>query len=153
MKRPWKLTIEVGGDSPRAIGSTTPPSLPPAAPQSELDTSPIWEMLVDGRRKMLDAIDNGADDKVNSIVSWIGGALAVLSKITKEDPARLHDRLVAEVPNLNAKSHEGVEFKKVERTRPKPHPGSQRVLDLSELSPEEREQLGITPPNGMMFDK
>jgi hypothetical protein len=141
MKRPWKLTIEVGGDSPRGIESNTPSPYGVA-----VDTTAAWAMLVDARRKMLDAMAKGDDNKANTTVSWIGGALAAWGKMTGEDPASLYERLVEEVPNPNASPYGGMEFKKVERTRPEPHPGAQRVLDLSELTPEERDQLGITLP-------
>lgn len=147
MKRPWRLTIEVGdGDSPRAIAPDKPVEVIEAKPSLES----VWPMLVDARHKLIDAMANGADSKVSDTNSWIGGALAATAALIGTSGEELRDRLIAEVPSptkTNPYQHMG-EFRRVERRRPDPPPGAPRPVDPASLTPEEREELGIVLPEG-----
>lgn len=143
MKRPWKFLLEVGqADSPRVITANEPAEVVvPAKPT----INAVWPMLVDARQKLIDAMANGADSKVDSTNAWIGGALAMAGALTGESAEGLRDRLAAEVPipaSDSPYSRMG-EFRHVERTRPKPHPGAPRPVDPADLTPEERRELGI----------
>ncbi len=132
----WRFTIEFTGGS----DDSAPP---------EIKTSEAWESLRDARRRMLESLHAGVNDKVESINLWIGGALSTFAKLTGGDSQELLDRLSVEIPNTTPPPivpPDVAEFVHVERDRPKPHPGAQRKLDLSELTPEEREELGIITP-------
>ena len=138
MKRPWKLSIEVGGqsgDQPKLEESSVSLQYP--------DTTSAWNLLVEARQRILDARSrpDETSSSVDAINNWIGGGLAVLGSIMSESPQTLLDRLIQEVPN---KEQEG--FFPVKRERPKPHPGAPKDLDISTLTDQEREELGIILP-------
>jgi hypothetical protein len=154
-RRPFRLVIEVNNpDSPAAITTVapTPPPEPVAAIQSESAPAPsidlVWPLLVDARKKIATAMTDDSEVKVNELNQWLGGALAAAAVLTGNSGEALRDRLAAEVPLPEIKNpYENMgEFRHVERTRPKPHPGAQRPIDPSELTPEEREELGIILP-------
>jgi len=161
-RRPFRLVIEVNNpDGPGAIAFAPAPASAPtpasalaptpvaaALSDSKPDLAAVWPMLVDAREKLIDAMGNGSGTKVTDTNNWIGGALAVAAVLTGNSAEALRDRLAAEVPMPERKSpYEAMgEFRHVERERPKPHPGAQRPVDLSELSAEERAELGIVLP-------
>jgi len=150
MKRPWRLILEVGNpDSPAAISAPSTIQSDSSAPCPECPSlDSMWPTLVDARRKLVDAMSNGTEAKVNEVNQWLGGALAATAVLTGNSAEALLDRVKAEVPAPERPNPlEGVaEIVHVERERPKPHPGAQRPIDPSELSAEERAELGIVLP-------
>jgi hypothetical protein len=150
-RRPFRLTIEVNNpDSPGAITTvtSTPEAVAAIPSESKPDLDVVWPMLVDARKKIATAMTDDSEAKVNELNQWLGGALAAAAVLTGNSGEALRDRLAAEAPLPEVKNpYENMgEFRHVERTRPKPHPGAQRPIDPSELSAEEREQLGIILP-------
>lgn len=152
-RRPWRLILEVGDPAQRDIPQTVISAPverapePPARPTASLDS--VWPMIVDARQKFVDAWVAGADqDKITATNNWLGGALATAAVLTGNSAEALMERVKAEVPTPEiANPFEGVaEFNHVERKRPEPPPGFQRPVDPADLTPEEREQLGVIMP-------
>lgn len=155
MKRPWRLTIEMGAEKFQREIESTPvsapvdsPPAPPARSVSSAKSDDAWRMLVDARQKLVDAIANNDDNKVTSTNSWLGGAVAMYAMLTDGDGEEVLARLARVVPAPEIKSpYEGMgNFRQVERKRPAPPPGAPRTVDPSEFTPEEREMYGIPDP-------
>jgi hypothetical protein len=138
MKRSWKLSIEVGGSEQK----------PPSLVQSP-NRDAAWNLLVESRRALAQSVESNqvSPELVESANQWTGGGLAVLAAMTGDDPEVLRQRLMAEVPIKTSSN-----FYHAERSRPRPHPGAQKSLDVSTLTDEEREELGIVLPQQLEAD-
>ena len=105
-----------------------------------------WPILVEARRNNIRALEDGDADTVEQINHWIGGALSMLSNVSGVSAVDLVARLNDEIPYIP--KHDPRQFKHVERReRPSPPPGAPRPVDVTTLTQEERDQLGIVLPD------
>lgn len=160
--RPFKITIEFGEQLYQTqVGTPSQIVTAPVVPRevessndgvvSSLDTDAAWEILLEARRNMKAETIENRHDVAKEINTWIGGGLAVLGVLTGESSAALLEKLSAEIPILSAeeamKQPGRPKFVETKRERPKPHPGAPRPINIDELTPEEREELGIIEPD------
>jgi len=140
--KPWKLVLEVGMDPGR---QEEPPATLKAPEAPAINQEGAWKLLVEARKNLIAAMTKMDVETIESINHWIGGAIAMLGAITGESPSSIQDRLSQQIPSpAPPPIPAGMQFAEVERSRPKPHPGAPRPVDMSTLTPEELERLGVT---------
>ena len=161
--KPWRLLIESGHHPQLVLGADQPtPAIPPGPKETPVTTTLVvgqrsraWDLLKEARLKERAAIKGGRPDEVEQIAAWVGGGIAIMAALLDEAPEALLVELKGEVPvapfvppEEMSETERRATFIPVERHRATPPPGAPRPLDMSTLTPEEREEMGIIMPEG-----